>query len=182
MFRDAMYSPATAVQYPTGVCVPAGRSQNSALARCASVRVADIIVISARSALNAAEPNAGGAPGRNCAADARKYGVTPPNVAPAGGPFAVHIPGPVGTEPVHGVVKRSAFSRSTIDAPAARPMASPRVNCGCTFPGPSFPSASTRSSRALAPAGKKNPSTCADAPATAPRLASRALRPPAPTP
>ena len=41
--------------------------------------------------------------------DVSKYGVTPPNVGPAGGPFATHIPGPVGTVPVQGVVKRSFF-------------------------------------------------------------------------
>src|SRR6185295_9088205 len=97
------------------------------MSRCVCVRFTAIVLISARSVRNAAEPNAGGGGDRNWLPDVSTYGVTPPNVAPAGGPFAIHIPGPVGTVPVHGVVKWSFFVRSTIAVPAARPIATPRV-------------------------------------------------------
>src|SRR5688500_20289198 len=69
---------------------------------------------SPRSVRKPGELNAGGGGGRNCAPDVIRYGLTPPNVAPPGGPLALHSPGPTGTVPVHGAVKRSVFRRSTI--------------------------------------------------------------------
>src|SRR5688572_27994206 len=96
--------------------------QNNARAVCAGVRVSDRLRISAKSARNAGELNAGAGAGRNCAPEVKRYGLTPPNVAPAGGPLAVHIPGPTGTVPVQGAVKRSVFRCSTIALPASAPM------------------------------------------------------------
>src|ERR687895_678502 len=99
-----------------------------------------MVRISVLSARNAGELNAGGGGGRNCAPDVSRYGLTPPNVTPAGGPFAGHIPGPTGTVPVHGALKRSVLSCSTIAAPVISPTAKPRAKSGCTLPGPTSPS------------------------------------------
>src|SRR5688572_4641153 len=99
--------------------------QYNAIARWASVRFTARFLISARSALNAVDWNAGGAAGRNCEPDIISIGVTPPNVAPAGVPLLRHLSGPVCTLPSQGVVNLSALSRSTIAAPAARPASTP---------------------------------------------------------
>jgi hypothetical protein len=93
--------------------------------------------------LKAAEPNAGGGGERNCEVLFRKYGLTPPRLAPPGAPFAIQKPGPTGTVPVQGSEKPSLIRCATISLPTARPTAKPRVNCGCTSPGPDWASDAT---------------------------------------
>src|SRR6267378_4438375 len=111
----------------------------------------EICRISPSAARNAADPNAGGGPGRNWLADVRNQGVTPGSCPPAidgGVVLLIQNPGPVGMVPVNARLKPSACARATISAPTARPIASPRPNAGCGPPGPAFACASTMSSDA----------------------------------
>src|SRR5687767_9670135 len=142
-----------------------------------------MLATSTSAALNSAERYIGGGAGLNCDPDVRKYGCALPNVAPDGGLLTgTQNCGPKGAEPVHGAVKRSALSRSTITSPAAVPIINPRSNCGCTWPGPALPLAATCCAIVTDALPNRKPRTRAEAPATAPRCASSILRPPSPNP
>src|SRR5947208_17148436 len=104
------------------------------MSTCAAVRVSDIARISARSAWNAVDPDAGGGADRNWLAEVRNHGRTPGNCPPAtvgGVVLLVQKPAPSGIVPAKGVAKPSAMARVTISAPAARPTASPSANARC---------------------------------------------------
>src|SRR5439155_26173415 len=100
-----MPSVATWIQNPAVVGVPTLSAQRAAIPICSAVRVSEICRISSRAARNAADPNAGGGPGRNWLAEVRNHGVTPGNCPPAivaGVVLLIHKPEPVGMVPVHG--------------------------------------------------------------------------------
>src|SRR2546426_8063486 len=123
-----MPSVATWIQNPAVVGVPTLSAQRAAILICSAVRVSEICRISPSAARNAADPNAGGGPGRNWLAEVRNQGVTPGSCPPAivgGGGLLIHKPGPLWMVPVEGRVKPSALARATISAPAPRPAPSP---------------------------------------------------------
>src|ERR1700681_4851396 len=73
----------TESQKPDAVGVPAFIAQKPAIWVCSAVRVSEICRISASAVLKAAEPNAGGGPGRNWLPEVRNHGVIPGNCPPA---------------------------------------------------------------------------------------------------
>src|SRR3989475_9457768 len=98
-----MPSVATWIQNPAVVGVPTLSAQRAAILICSAVRVSEICRISPSAARNAADPNAGGGPGRNWLAEVRKQGVTPGRCPPpilGGGGVLVHNPGAGGMGPV----------------------------------------------------------------------------------
>src|SRR5438876_10647862 len=115
-----MPSVATWIQNPAVVGVPTLSAQRAAILICSAVRVSEICRISPSAARNAAEPNAGGGPGRNWLAEVRNQGVTPGSCPPAivgGLVLLIQKPEPVGMVPVNGLSKPSARARATISAP-----------------------------------------------------------------
>src|SRR2546425_12205597 len=123
-----MPSVATWIQNPAVVGVPTLSAQRAAILICSAVRVSEICRISPSAATNAADPNAGGGPGRNWLAEGRNQGVTPGSCPPAiggGGGLLVHHPGPPWMGPGDGRVKPAPRARATISAPAPRPGAPP---------------------------------------------------------
>src|SRR5258706_3250103 len=148
-----MPSVATWSQNPDAVGVPAFRAQNAAIRVWSSVRVSESCRISASPAVNAADPNAGGGPGRNWLADVRNQGNEVGSEPPAivgGVVLLIQSPTPVGMVPVNGALNPSVRARATISAPAARPISAPRENAGCgaSPPGPALACAVTASSNA----------------------------------
>src|SRR5438093_13549721 len=106
-------------QSPGVVGVPTPCALDVAICTCAGVRVSDIARISARSAWNAVDPNAGGGADRNWLAEVRNHGRTPGNCPPAtvgGVVLLVQNPAPSGMVPAKGVAKPSAMPRVTISA------------------------------------------------------------------
>src|SRR5881397_2747758 len=136
-----MPSVATWIQNPGVVGVPTLSAQRAAIPICSAVRVSEICRISPSAARNAADPNAGGGPGRNCLAEVRNQGVTPGSCPPAivgGLVLLIHSPGPVGMVPVNALLKPSVWALVTISRPTTRPITAPRANAGCTAPGAAF--------------------------------------------
>src|SRR5206468_7543596 len=112
-----MPSVATWIQNPAVVGVPTLSAQQAAIPICSVVRVSEICRISSRAATNAADPNAGGGPGRNWLAEVRNQGVTPGSCPPAivgGLVLLIQNPGPVGMVPVNARLKPSVCARATI--------------------------------------------------------------------
>src|SRR3989442_4820009 len=129
-----MPSVATWIQNPAVVGVPTLSDKRASILICSAVRVSEICRISQSAARNAADPNAGGGPGRNWLAEVRKQGVTPGSCPPAivgGVVLLIHKPGAVGNVPVDGSVKASACARATISAPNARTAGSPPADARC---------------------------------------------------
>src|SRR6267154_5350303 len=97
-----MPSVPTWIQNPDVVGVPLLSAQNVAMRVWSAVRVSEICRISASAAMNAADPSAGGGPGRNWLAEVRNQGVTPGKFPPAtvaGVVLLIQKPGPVGMVP-----------------------------------------------------------------------------------
>src|SRR5437773_2737612 len=120
-----MPSVATWIQNPAVVGVPTLSAQRAAILICSAVRVSEICRISPSAARNAADPNAGGGPGRNWLAEVRNQGVTPGSCPPAivgGVVLLIHSPGPLGMVPVNGLLNPSPWARVTIWAPTLRPI------------------------------------------------------------
>src|SRR5947208_15805430 len=110
-----MPSVATWIQNPAVVGVPTLSAQRAAIPICSAVRVSEICGISPSAARNAADPNAGGGPGRNWLGDVRNHGVTPGSCQPAivgGVVLLVHNPEPAGMMPVNGRLKPSPSARA----------------------------------------------------------------------
>src|SRR2546426_11679094 len=123
-----MPSVATWIQNPAVVGVPTLSAQRAAILICSAVRVSEICRISPSAARNAADPNAGGGPGRNWLAVDTNQGVTPGSVPPAivaGLLLLIHNPGPVGEVPGNGRLDPSLCPRAPLSAPSARQYASP---------------------------------------------------------
>src|SRR5438309_2218438 len=121
-----MPSVPTWIQYPAVVGVPVLSAQKVAIPIWPAVRLSESWRISSRAATNAADPNAGGGPGRNWLAEVRNQGVTPGSCPPAivgGLVLLIQNPGPVGMVPVNARLKPSVCARATISAPTARPAA-----------------------------------------------------------
>src|SRR5437899_11682343 len=136
-----MPSVPTWIQYPAVVGVPVLSAQKVAIPIWPAVRLSESWRISSRAVTNAADPNAGGGPGRNWLAEVRNQGVTPGSCPPAivgGVVLLVQNPGPVGMVPVNARLNPSVCDSATISEPTARPLASPRANDGCNPPGPAF--------------------------------------------
>src|SRR6267378_6125010 len=103
-----MPSVATCIQKPGGVGSPgftpaAFIAQKVAICICSAVRVSEMWRISASAARKAAEPKAGGGPGRNWLAEVRNQGRIPGTCPPptvGGVVLLVHKPGPTGMVPV----------------------------------------------------------------------------------
>src|SRR2546426_11734644 len=115
-----MPSVAAWIQNPAVVGVPTLSAQRAAILICSAVRVSEICRISPSAARNAADPNAGGGPGRNWLAEVRNQGVTPGSCPPAivgGVVLLIHNPGPVGMGPVDGPVKPSTRAPAPNSAP-----------------------------------------------------------------
>src|SRR2546422_7220191 len=92
-----MPSVATWIQNPAVVGVPTLSAQRAAILICSAVRVSEICRISPSAARNAADPNAGGGPGRNWLAGGQNQGVPPGSRPPAvvgRGGVLVPNPGP----------------------------------------------------------------------------------------
>src|SRR2546422_840344 len=122
---------ATSIQNPGVVGVPTPSAQKAAIAICSAVRVSESCRISAVAAKNSADPNSGGAAGRNWLAEVRNQGVTPGSCPPAivgGVVLLIQSPGPLGMVPVNGLLKPSPWARVTIWAPTLRPIASAAAN------------------------------------------------------
>src|SRR5439155_22552668 len=112
--------------------------------------------MSASAVLKSVDPKAGGEPGRNWLADVRNQGVTPGMSPPATGTpdaFVVQNPVPIGGAGLIARPNPSPRARVTISAPTARPIAWPRVNDGCSCPGPALACSVTRSSNDCVEAG-----------------------------
>src|SRR5206468_12835265 len=106
-----MPSVATWIQNPAVVGVPTLSAQRAAIPICSAVRVSESCRISPSAARNAADPNAGGGPGRNWLGEVRNQRVTPGSGPPAivaGVVLLIHSPEPVGMIPVNGRLKPSA--------------------------------------------------------------------------
>src|SRR2546427_3997508 len=117
-----MPSVATWIQNPAVVGVPTLSAQRAAILICSAVRVSEICRISPSAARNAADPNAGGGPGRNWLAEVRNQGVTPGSCPPAivgGRGVLVHNPGAGGMGPVDGRVYAAVCCRPTTSGPTA---------------------------------------------------------------
>src|SRR5439155_13905995 len=137
------------IQNPAVVIVPAFSAQKVAICTSLALRVSKISRISPSAAAKAADPNAGGGPGRNCLAEVRNQGVTPGSCPPAivgGLVLLIHSPGPVGIVPVNALLKPSVWALVTISRPTTRPITAPRANAGCTAPGAAFACVLTMSS------------------------------------
>src|SRR4029077_9359174 len=109
-----MPSGATWIQNPAVVGVPVLSAQKAAIPICSAVRVSEMCRISSRAATKAADPNAGGGPGRNWLADVRNQGVTPGSCPPAivaGVVLLIQRPAPTGMVPVNGLLNPSAWAR-----------------------------------------------------------------------
>src|SRR2546422_8279698 len=78
-----MPSVPTWIQYPAVVGVPVLSAQKVAIPIWPAVRLSESWRISSRAVTNAADPNAGGGPGRNWLAGFRKPGGTPRSCPPA---------------------------------------------------------------------------------------------------
>src|SRR5207245_11158329 len=100
-----MPSVPTWIQYPAVVGVPVLSAQKVAIPIWPAVRLSESWRISSRAVTNAADPNAGGGPGRNWLAQLRNQGVTPGSCPPAIVAGVVEVlmqnPGPGGVVPVH---------------------------------------------------------------------------------
>src|SRR2546428_1055467 len=114
-----MPSVATWIQNPAVVGVPTLSAQRAAILICSAVRVSEICRISPSAARNAADPNAGGGPGRNWLAEVRNQGVTPGSCPPAivgGGVFLIPHPGAGGMGTGDGRLEPSTLAPPTISA------------------------------------------------------------------
>src|SRR2546427_7167044 len=123
-----MPSVATWIQNPAVVGVPTLSAQRAAILICSAVRVSEICRISPSAARNAADPNAGGGPGRNWLAEGRNQGVTPGSCPPAivgGGGLLIPHPGAGGMGPGEGRVKPSGCAPATVSVPDPPPAAPP---------------------------------------------------------
>src|SRR2546428_12002387 len=91
-----MPSVPTWIQYPAVVGVPVLSAQKVAIPIWPAVRLSESWRISSRAVTNAADPNAGGGPGRNWLAEVRKQGGTPRSRPPAvvAGVGGVLVPNP----------------------------------------------------------------------------------------
>src|SRR3989442_13831295 len=78
-----MPSVPTWIQYPAVVGVPVLSAQKVAIPIWPAVRLSESWRISSRAVTNAADPNAGGGPGRNRPAGVRNQGGTPGGSPPA---------------------------------------------------------------------------------------------------
>src|SRR2546427_9563163 len=77
-----MPSVPTWIQYPAVVGVPVLSAQKVAIPIWPAVRLSESWRISSRAVTNAADPNAGGGPGRNWLAGVREQGGTPRRLPP----------------------------------------------------------------------------------------------------
>src|SRR2546425_13107031 len=103
-----MLSVATWNQNPAVVGVPTLSAQRAAILICSAMRVSEICRISPSAARNAADPNAGGGPGRNWLAEVRNQGVTPgscPAAIVRGGVVLVPNPRALGIVTAEGTLK-----------------------------------------------------------------------------
>src|SRR3989442_3876329 len=106
-----MPSVATWIQNPAVVGVPTLSAQRAAILICSAVRVSEICRISPSAATNAADPNAGGGPGRNWLPEVRNQGVTPGSCPPpivGGVGLLVPKPGALWMVTVHRSLKTPA--------------------------------------------------------------------------
>jgi hypothetical protein len=157
---------------------------------CSGERCSEKARTSSSAAWNSGEPYDGGGAGRTWLPEVRKKVRASPKRGRSGGRALVHIPGPVGTVPVHTASKPSPAARSTTRAPASRPAtraastadggAPSRVGGELAVAAGADPVASpaveSRSCSPIAAAsfGKRWASTSAEAAAIATRTARRA--------